>query len=278
MFNLLIGVLFAISVGIVWMVLKLGSKRAAFASIVASFFVATYLSNAYLYPEYLGWRFESDIKQQPLFSLIEKHHPNEYNAFLKKVKQSFRIDPSQDMVSIYSAELINNVFYQHLETTPNDYIDLYLKATIDLYRHLNGLDPRAVVNLENGNGSIKFDINALWEDKDFRALLNHLLDTKRHVIEASINTPQPSPNPQQAEQLLKEVLTSLENKYGEKTVRSVFTAQFKDIPVNQVAQIIIEFYTDILGQGKDNAGTVIRYIASLKAKAAEEQQKLPMHS
>lgn len=230
-------------------------------------------SEKYLYPDYIGWRFETELKKQPLFDLIAKNHPKEFAQFIQKVKEELRKKQDSSAVSMNSAQFVNAIFYQHLQHAPDDYIVLYLKATVDLYHHLNGLDPRAVVKLENGNSAIDFDLNTLWEDKNFRALLSHLLDTKRYVIEAGIKTPQAPPEEAKGEALLQGVINDLVAKYGDGIVAKVFSSTDTSVPPNVGAQVIIEFYSNILNAGKENAGMIMRHIGHIKAKA-EEQGKL----
>ena len=229
------------------------------------------LSNQFRYPEYLSWRFEEELKKQPLFDMIAKNHPKEFARFIQKVKQTLRENEDTALVSSYSAEFVNSIFYQHLQHAPDDNIVLYLKATIDLYQHLNGKDPRAVVKLESANNTIAFDLNTLWEDKDFRALLSHLLDTKRYVIEAGIKSPHQPEDGAKADALLQGVLNELVAKYGDSVVTNVFSSTDTTVPPNVGAQVIIQFYSNILGTGKENAGMIMRHIARIKAQKEQSQ-------
>ncbi len=231
------------------------------------------ISNAYFYPEYLGWNFEREIKKQPLFSLIAQTNPDIFNQYIKDVKKNLREKEDPNLVSAYSANMVNKIFYQSLSHAPDDYIVLYLKATLELYHHLNGVDPRGVIKLENGSSDIGVDLNSIFEKKDFQALLNHLLDTKRYVIEASSKTPTAPPTDKQAEPLLQGVMTTLANKFGGDVVRSVFTNP-KQIPANVGAQVIIEFYTQILALGPENAGMVMRFVSNLKSMQVSKPQQV----
>jgi hypothetical protein len=232
---------------------------------------ACYFSNAYIYPNYVSWRFENELKKQPLFEMIAKNNPQQFAAFMKKVNGALQDKQSNAQIALYSAEFVNSIFYQQLVHASDDYIVLYLKATLDLYHYLNGIDPRAVVKLENGSNAIDFDLNALWDqDKGFRGLLAHLLDTKRYLIEAGMKTPVEKQDADKAEALLKGVLTDLVSKYGEEVVRGSFSPTATMLPPNLCAQVIIEFYAKILGTGNENAGIIMRHIAYLKTHPSEK--------
>ncbi len=160
------------------------------------------LKNLYL-PRFLGWQFEHEIKRQPLFALISQHYPAEFQDYINKVQLNLRTNDNPALVAAYSSQLVNSVFYKSLAHAPDDYVALYLKSTIDLYHYLNSQDPKAVIKLENGNNAIEYDLNALYENKDFQNRLTHLLDTKRYVIEAAFKNPVSTPTAAVAEPLLK---------------------------------------------------------------------------
>lgn len=216
----------------------------------------------YFYPHYVDWQFEEQLLRQPLFKVIKEYHPKEFETFKLKIK-SIPEKAQADVAANYSAELINSVFYSHLEKAPNDYIELYLKSTIALYQYLNGLSPQTILRLENmANG--EDDLKKVWEDKQFRNLLGHLLNTKRYIIESSVKTPMPVPTPEQANPIISKIIQDLEQQFTQPTVRAVLGNQGKDVPANMSANVIIQFYNLILSSGKENAGIVIRYMAHLK--------------
>lgn len=228
-------------------------------------YVGAQICESMIYPQYLAWRFDSDIKKQPLFALIAKTHPQEFKQYVDKVQQTIREQGDVNVVPALSAQLVNSIFYQHLQHAPDENILLYLKATLDLYHYLNGQEPRAVVKIENDDKTIPVNLNVFWSDKKFQALLNHLLDTKRYVIVTGIETPVASPTSKEAKPLLQGVLNTLNHKYGEKVIQEVFSSQ-NSVPANVGAQAIIEFYTEILKSGKENAGVLMRHMAHMKAE------------
>ena len=58
-----------------FVVKKKWAKAIVLVGAIGGAVIGTELSDAYLYPQYLGWEFERDIKKQKLFALVAKHHP-----------------------------------------------------------------------------------------------------------------------------------------------------------------------------------------------------------
>ncbi len=235
---------------------------------------AAELSKHYVYPRLLGWQFEREVVKHPLFNLIAKNHPQEFAVFVGQVKQGLIAKQPESVMSTYSTQLMGRIFYQHLQTAPNEAILQYLGAVLELYRFLYTQDPRAVLRMEYGQTTTG-DLSAIWEDKNFKVLLNHLLQLKTKVIEASISKPVAPPSQAEAGPLLQGVLQDMAQKYGEELVKQMFVREQTATPANIIAPLIIDFYARIGMQGAQNAGIMMRYIASLKVKgmAAEQAQE-----
>lgn len=230
--------------------------------------VGMQLSQSYLSPYYLTWEFETDIKKEPLFKLIAKQHPKEFKAFMGKVKQNYLHQGDAAELSLYVQQLVNQVYFQHLEHAPDDYIFLYVKATQEMYQYLYQRSPIEVIHFENGQTMLySSQMQQIAQDKLFQKLFSRLLDTKRYVIEASLDSPQTVPTKEEAAPILQVVLDRLVAKYGENAKSLLFTPPGPDAPVDQVAKLILEFYNEIIASGEKDTGIMIRYMASLREKA-----------
>lgn len=229
------------------------------------------LSKRYFYPYVLGWQFEHEIVKHPLFHLIAKQHPEEFAVFVKQVKQGLLNKQSDATLTGYSSQLMDRVFYQHLQTAPNEAIMHYLGAVLELYRFIYNQDPRAVLAMEYGQATTG-DFGTIWKDNHFQILLNHLLQVKTKVIEASIDSPMALPLQTEAAPLLQNVLQAMSQKYGENLVKQMFMKEQNAVPANIIAPLIIDFYARIGMEGQEKAGTMMRYIASLKVKGMTAEQ------
>ena len=227
--------------------------------------IGTQISQQYLYPHYLLWRFEKSIQQQPVFILIEKNHPKEFQAYMANVKQSFRKSSDIKIISSYTSTLLNQIFNSHLEKAPNDPIELYLKSTVELYRYLYTKSPEAIVVLETGRQSTTLDLEQLSEDLVFESYLNRLLDAKKLIIEDSIKSPVEKWDHEKAKLELEKIYDALTQKFGAEIVKAVFVPSETVIPPRVSSIVILEFYDEILATGKQTAGDIMRYIGSLSA-------------
>jgi hypothetical protein len=223
-----------------------------------------YLSQTYLYPHYLGWKFEKEITQQPLFALIEKNNPKQFKEFVSKVQGALQVNADPNLIAAYSSQLVNEFFFQYLKNAPNEAVSQYLKATLELYRYLATKDPRMIVKFENENGLEKVDLDTLWKDATFQQYLLRLLETKQQVILLGMQKPVQPPTAKDAEPLLHKVLHSLSEKYGKDNVKRMFGKDQKQIPDDQLGNFIIDFYTGIMEQGQESEGIIMRYLGSLK--------------
>lgn len=229
--------------------------------------LGTQLSQRYVYPYYSVWEFEAGIKKQPLFNLIAKQHPKEFKTFIEKVKQNYLNQGDEAEISFYAQQLLNQVYFQHLEHAPDDYIFLYVKATQEMYQYLYQRSPIEVIHFENGQTLLySSQMQEIAKDKLFQKLLNRLLDTKRYVIEASLESPQTVPTKEQATPVLQTVLDRLVAKYGENAISLLFSHPGPDAPVDQIAKLILEFYNEMIAAGEKDTGIMMRYMASLRVE------------
>ncbi len=231
------------------------------------------LSQNFLYPQYYTWKFQNEIKKQPLFKIIAERHPKEFAAFIAQVKKSYQETHSSILTPSLAAQLVNHIFIQYLQKAPDEYISLYLKATISLYEYLNTLDPQAVLNFEQGSNLIFSDkMKSLAQDEKFRELLGRLLEAKRYLIEATIKSPMPISTTEEAKPLLNAVLQKLTDEYGEQAASTLFEKVKPDTPPGMVSKLIIAFYSEIQAAGETKAGTMMRYLANLKNESLEKKQ------
>lgn len=238
-------------------------KKAVQGLAVGGALLGFWLSSHLIYPRYQGWEFERSLRAEPLFGLIAKTHPQAFAAFLDQAKvQLYHAKEGAAPASVtqFSQNLVNVIFRQHLQHAPDENIRLYLKATLDLYHHLNGQDPIAVVKLETGDEKIPYNLNNLWNDKSFRALLLHLLDTKKFLIEAALKNPVAQGFDSETPKAIQGVQQALEDQYGTVVVRGAFKPGSTVAP-GVAAKVIIDFYTAILDQGNEQSARMMRYIA-----------------
>jgi hypothetical protein len=272
LFNMTIGIIGgAIAVIPLFFVSRNWAKGliAIFAITIA--FLSNALSQEYLYPQYLLWRFEKEINSQPIFILIAENHPKEYKEYIQNIQKSFKKTDDIAVVTNYTAALLNRIFNEHLEKAPNDPIDLYLKSTVELYNYLYTKMPQAIVVMETGSRGQSVDFKELTQDLTFETLLNRLLDTKKLIIQDSIKSPVKDFNHDNAKQALEKIYDNLSQKFGAEIIRNVFIPSEAPVPPRVSSLVILEFYGEIIATGKDTAGDIMRYIGSKNYQAESKK-------
>ncbi|MGE3318406.1 MAG: hypothetical protein AB7I18_03830 [Candidatus Berkiella sp.] len=269
--NTLIGLLVGIIVIIpVFYVTKKWQKiTLAIVAVIAVLGVSE-LSKNYFYPYVLGWQFERQIREVPLFASIAKQHPDEFATFIKQVKQGILEKQSEGVLAGYSSQLMDRIFYQHLQAAPNELVMQYLGAILELYRFLYNKDPRAVLRMEYGQASAE-DLNAVWNDVQFKRLLEQLLDVKKKIIASESTKPLSKIAETEAASVFQSHLQEMEQQYGAQMVREIFNRKQGAYPPNIMAPVLMDFYARMGAKGPEKAGIMMRYIASLKIKGIEKE-------
>lgn len=269
--NTLIGLLVGIIVIIpIFYVSKKWQKISLAVIAVALVLGVSELSKTYFYPYVLGWQFERQIRQVPLFASVAKQHPEEFDHFVKQVKQGILEKQSEGVLGTYSSQLMERIFYQHLQAAPNQLVMQYLGAVLELYRFLYNKDPRAVLRMEYGQASTD-DLNPIWNDAQFKRLLEQLLDVKKKIIASESITPLSKTAEAEATSVFQAHLQEMEQQYGAQMVREIFNRKQGNFPPNIIAPILIDFYARMGEKGPEKAGIMMRYIASLKVKGIEKE-------
>lgn len=262
-FNVLVGLLVG---GLVMVPLFFVTRNMAKGGIaiaaLGSVFIASVVSQQYLYPQYLLWRFEQALQAQPVFVLIQKNHPEAYRAYLEKIRENFRKNQDIGMVTSDTADLVNQIFQQHLAKAPNAPIELFLRSTVELYRYLYTKMPEAIVVMETGRNATSVNLQSLEEDATFRVLLDRLLDTKKLIIQEAMQSPVHQTDATKAKDALNKIYEDLAKKFGAEIMQSVFSPTSVVVPPRISSIVILDFYNEILSTGKETTGDMMRYIAS----------------
>jgi len=270
--NTLIGLLAGLIVIIpIFYVAKKWQKITLAVIAVALVLGVSELSKLYFYPYVLGWQFERQIRQVPLFASVAKQHPNEYATFIKQVKQGIWQKQPEGVLATYSSQLMDRIFYQHLQAAPNQLIMQYLGAVLELYRYLYNKDPRAVLRMEYGQASAE-DLNAISNDAQFNRLLEQLLEVKKKIITTENTAPLSKTAEAEAASVFQAHLQEMEQQYGAQVVREIFNRKQGAFPPNIMAPVLMDFYARMGAKGPEKAGVMMRYIASLKIKGIEKEE------
>lgn len=228
-------------------------------------FAVTYaLSNIYLPPYYTQWYLKSEIDQIPIMVTVKQYYPKEYNQLMQKLKNHIaKKDQSENMVS-YSYVFANKIFLSSLKIAPDAAIHAYLRSLLEVYLYVYTRDPKLILKFERGDISVTTDLRYLSSDPAFKNMLDSAIKAKRNIIKASVESPVSPPIEIVAKSLFQSVMETLYKKYGKNSVTSAFGGQeVNEMAPELKAEIIINFYQQLLNESENNAGVIMRYIGLL---------------
>jgi hypothetical protein len=228
------------------------------------------VTKIYVIPFYSAVTYEIFLKKnEPLFALIAKKFPDDFNHYMKKVKYSIISRENEDYLVIYKLEFLNTIFVKTLSYATNKSIYEFYKAELMLDQALFRVDPKLVLYLEF---SYKFSnkphpgliITIAGAD-----LTNKIIQAKKSVIMSALITPQAPITASEKKLAITVVIKTLDelsNQYGKKTVAHL-DAQISNPLLNKAsatlyATILLTFYQTILSTGETNVGMVYRYLAT----------------
>lgn len=237
---------------------KLGLGVSALVLVGLGYFA----TERYAKPLWLGYQFEENLRKEPLFQTIAKEHPEAYAAFTQKVKADLRHQGDPNAITEASASLVNAVFLRYVNKAPDDALYQYLNATLALYRYLVQTNPIVIVKLENPQYPANIALDNLGSDTTFQDLFARMLNAKQQVIVLGLNHPIDSTKSLLSKQeLLEPVLKDLAQKYTPDGVRKMLGPGQIAVPPPELAQFIVDFYTEIIDEGPEKSAMILRLLA-----------------
>lgn len=263
--NIMIGATAGIAAGVM---MSFYSKKSALmiGATLAMFAMGFGLSQAFLGPLYEVWYLESEMDQVPIMSVIEKYHPNEYKQLMKIAKESVKKDEKSQNLIAYAYVFANQIFMSDLKNAPDQAIFEYLNAIRRMYGFLLHANPQFIIKLESADLSATFDLTYLLTDPDFKKSFDTTIRTKMNIIKEAVKHPVQAGNEIEANALLNGVLNELKSKYGAEDVNLALNVSGQQLDPKREAEIIVNFYQQIINLNPARAGTVMRYIGLLSTK------------
>lgn len=213
-----------------------------------------------LKPYYSAWQFEKTLRSQnPFINLIAEKAPNEFNAYLAKIKNNIVSDGDTNNEIYYTSELINTLLIKYGPVASNESLYRYLKSDIEFNKKLFTIDPILVLFHEFPDKFLgKIDLNK-YSANEFE---NNMLGAIEEVIQSGIESPQALPSNKdidRAKTLFREILDKLSTKYGSATVLVALQTP-ENVSVNKktAAEIIIALSEEILAKGQNDAGLLLK--------------------
>lgn len=223
------------------------------------------LCHFYVDPHYRLWKLESAISKEADLNTIANYYPNEYEDYLKKMKQHFSNGNGIETADEHTIQFIQNAFLKALPNAPLDKIASYLEAQIKLYNFLHSVNPELVVRLELGSKE-PFPNSTFRGDKRFTDLTAALNKSKTELIKAAAETPSSTFDKKHGEKLYIAAFQKLTPKYTEDEIMETFNPQWKaNVLYTTRSKIIIDFYQEIINLGQNESGIAFKYLLGYNA-------------
>jgi hypothetical protein len=251
------------------------NKKVAYGITLLTLVIAAILAYWFVSPYYESWRFEREIRNQsPFIKLIATQAPDEFNAYVTKIKNNIITKGSPDNDVYYTAELINALLLKYGPRASNESLYHYLQSDIELDKKLFAIDPNLVLFHEFPalfKGKIDFNkYNAIH-------FKENMLQAVEEVITSGIQHPQPLPTLQdkvKAEKMFQGMIAELAKKYGADKVTATFQhPQDPSVDKKMAAEIMMALSEEILAQGQDTVGLLLRVSLLVNTTSAPPAKK-----
>lgn len=227
-------------------------------------------SNQYMVPQLQLKYLDYKIKQNPIMATLAVAEPQKFNQYLDDVRTMLTQGEEPSRALIMAHKLVRDIFPKYLSHATNASIDIYIRSTIALYRELEKANPAYVIYTEFPQTVSDTDILPLLQNNYHRQIENRQ-KAMQIVILSAMNNPQVDPNMDIGKVGLTKIIQNLGNRYGAHSViKTIATPNDPSLSPSTQAAIIISFYENILKQGIDRAGSVIRLIATEAQKKTVE--------
>jgi hypothetical protein len=236
---------------------------AAAAAVVAAL-IALIFTYLFVAPQYYTWKIETMLKTRyPVFELLAEKSPDDFNAFVTKIKSDILTSPSNYNEFRDTGNFLNSEMIKYSQTATNESLYNFARVISDFYGKLFQINPVFILNLEFPE-KFQDQINFNELEKASRGEIAQVTSAKEGVIRSALDEPQPvlsKEESQKAQAIFRQIITNLVDKYGKNTVLASFQHP-EDAATDKktAATIIMEFYNDLIARGEMDTGIVLKYL------------------
>ncbi len=267
-----IAIILGVFIGLVTFALMFSLYNGRFIlSIVASGIIGIsifYFAEHYVVPEAELAYLQHQIKKSPIMNTVAKAEPQRFNTYLHDVRAMLYQGGEPSNALIMAHQLIHDIFPKYLSHASNASIDIYVRSTLTLYRQLEKANPAYVVYAEFPQTVSSTDVIPLLR-YNYNRYIQNRQEAMQMVIRSAINDPQNIDANELGQTILTKIIQNLGDRYGaDAVIKTIATPNDPTLARTTEAHIIMAFYQNILKQGTNKAGAIMRFIAS----EAEEKQ------
>jgi hypothetical protein len=233
-------------------------------SIVMSFVV----TKVFIYPMYADKIFYDILfKANPGYKIIADRYPKEFNQNIAQLK-TFILKTNKLIYSYDNLTFIDTIFTQSVPTASNKSIYDFYTAKVALEKKLFLINPEFVLFIEFAHKFKSRPNPGMVDTLIGNDVIKSAALTKENVILSSIKNPAPPLSDDQRKTaviMIQKIMSDLSRMYGDKVLENMrdINPRGSNLDKKQAALVMMSFNEKILNTGIDNAGLIIRYLASI---------------
>ncbi|KTD39138.1 hypothetical protein Lnau_0207 [Legionella nautarum] len=236
------------------------------------FVVLITVFNVFCKPYYESWKFDREIKKAyPIFEILEKASPQEYKDYSSSMGKMLAEKKDKKLLMLHTHKFVDAQMSKLLPVADNKFIYSMIRDTLIFYKQVE--DPSIIIAFEFPESRIIDDVSI----KKYENYIQKIALSKYSIIKNGLENPQSIFSEEQflsAKKQLKNIISSLEKKYGSENVFLLFN-DTNNPKLNDAiaAKILINLYQMILALGVDKTGEIYKFIYSGERWKFEEEVK-----
>jgi hypothetical protein len=206
-------------------------------------------------PMFLDKRADQELLKTPANRQIARWEPEAYAQMKHEMLASMQRGDPPAVAQGHVRKIVEKVANKYMKTADDSALIDYIKVTVDEIRQVADKDSNAAFDM-------LFKTNSNIDTSGYidTATQQHDLDALAAVIRSGVAKEASPQDDQRAMQLLRGVVVSMRNDYGEQGVLALSPARSSDKAKS--VQLALEFYKRLLSLRSDQAAKVLRLVLS----------------
>jgi hypothetical protein len=206
-------------------------------------------------PWFIEKQADQELLKTPAYRQIAKWEPEAYGEMKRQMIASMQRGDSPAVAQGHVRKIVEGLAKKYMKTADDMALIDYIKVTADEIRQVADKDSNLAFDmLFNSNTNI--DITKYID----KATLQHDQDALAEVIRSGVAKEASPQDDQRATQLLRGVITTMRNDYGDQANLAFAPKQSSDKA--RSVQMALEFYNRVLSLRSDQSAKVLRLIFS----------------
>ena len=204
-------------------------------------------------PMFIDKQADQELLKTPAYRQIAKWEPEAYAEMKRQMIASMQRGDSTAVAQGHVRKIVEGLAKKYMKTADDMALIDYIKVTADEIRQVADKDSNVAFDmLFNSNASI--DITKYID----KATLQHDQDALAEVIRSGVAKEASPQDDQRAMQLLRGVIKTMHNDYGDQANLAFTPAQSGDRA--RSVQMALEFYKRVLNLRSDQSAKVLRLL------------------